>query len=213
MTKSLRILRNLTLLAALLPALQACFPVVATGAGVTALMAADRRTSGMFVEDQGIELKGANVLAARFGDRIHTNLTSYNRNVLITGEVPDEQTKADVEKQILGVANVKTVVNELAVAGISSLGARGNDSYITSKVKARFIDASKFPAHLVKVTTEAGVVYLLGMVTNAEADAATEIARTTGDVRKVVRVFEYLSPDDARRLDSRPNPPPDGNKK
>lgn len=195
---------TLALLAALVPALQACFPVVATGVGMTAMVAADRRTSGTYLEDQSIELKGANAIAARFGSDTHTNLTSYNRNVLITGEAPDEATKAAVEKLVLGVANVKGVVNELAVAPPSSLASRGTDTFLTSKVKARFIDANKFPAHIVKVVSENGAVYLLGLVTAKEGNDATEIARTTGDVRKVVRVFEYISPEEAKRLDSRP---------
>lgn len=206
----LTLVRNLALLAALTPALQACFPVVATGVGVTALVASDRRTSGMYLEDQGIELKGSNGITARYGDRVHTNLTSFNRNVLVTGEVPDAEAKAAIEKLVLDLPNVKGVVNELQVAGLSSLSSRGNDSYITSKVKARFIDAHKFSANHVKVTTEAGVVYLMGLVTNSEADDASDIARTTGGVMKVVRVFEYLTPEQARQIDNRPEPKANG---
>lgn len=172
--------------------LQGCFPVVATGAGTGVLMAEDRRTSGTFIEDQGIELKGANRLGDRFKDTVHINLTSYNRTVLMTGEVPTEAAKQEAEKIVRGVPNVSNVINELAVAGNSSYTSRSNDSYLTSKVKVRFVDQGKFQVNHVKVVTENNVVYLLGLVTRKEADSAAEIARTTGGVQKVVKVFEYL---------------------
>ena len=116
--------------------------------------------------------------------------------------VPAEISQADVEKLAAGVPNVKAITNELAIAGPASFGGRSNDSYITSKVKARFVDANRFSPNHVKVVTEAGVVFLLGLVTQAEADAAVEIARTTGGVQKVIRVFEIISPEQARAIDS-----------
>jgi len=128
--------------------------------------------------------------------------------MLLTGEVPTAEIKAGVEKLVAGVPNVKSISNELAIAGPSSFGVRSNDSYITSKVKARFIDAGKFSANVVKVVTEAGVVFLLGMVTQAEANAAVEIARTTGGVLKVVRVFEIISPEQATALNKTTAPAP-----
>lgn len=193
----------LTLIAGIVPALQGCFPVVATGVGMGAMMAADRRSSGAYVEDEGLEWKVQNRIAEKFGDRVHVNATSFNRNVLLSGEVPDDATRAEVDRIAASVPNVRAITNDLQVAGIASLTSRSNDVVITSKVKARFVDAATFGAHHVKVVTEAGTVYLMGLVTREEADKATELARTTSGVRKVIRVFEYISPEEARRLDQR----------
>jgi osmotically-inducible protein OsmY len=153
-----------------------------------------------------MELRAGNRITEKHGDNVHVNVVSYNRMLLLTGEVPSEAIKADVEKLVSAVPNVKSISNELAVAGASSFGGRSNDSYITSKVKARFVDAGKFAPNHVKVVTEAGVVFLIGLVTQAEADASVEIARTTGGVQKVVRVFEIINPDQARVLDHLPAP-------
>jgi osmotically-inducible protein OsmY len=183
---------TLILLALSVINLQGCFPVVATGAGAGALMIEDRRTSGTYIEDEGIELKAGNRLSEKFKDKAHINLTSYNRTVLMTGEVPTDAAKQEAEQIVRSTANVRNVVNELAIAGNSSYSSRSNDSYLTSKVKVRFVDANKFQVNHVKVVTENNVVYLLGMVTRKEADDAVEIARTTGGVQKVVKVFEYL---------------------
>ena len=161
------------LLAALVPTLQGCFPVVAGGVTAGVLMATDRRSSGTYVEDEGIEVKAA----SRLSDQ--------------------------AEQIVAAVPNVAGVTNDLQVAGISSLSARSNDAYITSKVKARFIDAQRFSANHVKVVTEASVVYLLGMVTEREAKAAIEVARTTAGVRKVVNVLEIISDAQAKDLDLR----------
>jgi osmotically-inducible protein OsmY len=184
----------------LLPAgaanLQGCFPVVAAGAGAAVVSMEDRRTSGTQIEDEGIELRALNRISERYGDKVHVNVTAYNRAVLVTGEVPDAAAKADIEKMVTAVPNVRAVSNELVVGALSGYGARGNDSFITSKVKARFLDAGKFNPLHVKVVTEAAVVYLLGFVTDREAADAVEIARTTGGVRKVVRIFESCKPTD-----------------
>ncbi len=188
--------------AAALPLLQGCFPVVATGVGAGAAMISDRRTSGTYVEDEGIEWKVASRIRDRFGDSVHVNVTSYNRNVLLTGEIPNETVRGELDRLVAGVEHVRGVINEVAIAPISSLTARANDTLITSNVKARFVDAQRFSAHSVKVVTEANVVFLLGIVTRTEADAAAEIARTSQGVRKVVRVFEYISDDEARRRDN-----------
>ena len=184
---------TLALTIALPPLLQGCLPVVAAGAGAGVLVATDRRTSGTYLEDEGIEVKTGGRISDKYKDRVHINITSYNRTVLLTGEVPTAEIKADIEKIAGEVTNVKSVANEVQVAAITSLSARGNDGYITSKVKARFVDANKFSANHVKVVTEAGAVYLLGMVTRQEADDAVEVARTTGGVIKVVKLFEYLA--------------------
>lgn len=196
-----RKLTALALLAATLPALQGCFPLVAGGVGATALMASDRRTSGAYVEDEGLEWKVENRIESRFGDRAHVNAVSFNRVVLLAGEVPDEAARTEVERIAGGVSNVRSVVNETVIGANSSLSSRSNDALLTSKVKARFVDAATFGATHVKVYTEAGTVFLMGIVTRREADAATDLARTTGGVRKVVRVFEYITDEDARRID------------
>jgi len=177
--------------------LQGCAPALIGAGGVAAVTAAeDRRTTGTQIEDEGIELRAGNRLSERFGDKAHLNVTSYNRWVLLTGEVPDEAARAEVEKLAAAVPNVRGVSNEAQVAGVSSLTSRASDSFITSKVKARFIDARKFSPVQVKVVTEAGVVYLLGVVTEQEANDAVEVARTTGGVRKVVKIFEYCKATD-----------------
>jgi len=188
------------LLAIVLPAsaamLQGCFPA-AVGVGAGAVMsAADRRTTGAQVEDEGIELKISKRIGDRYGDRVHTDVTSFNRSVLLTGEVPEEGIRSDIEKIALGVPNVRGVTNEIQLAGIPSTPARANDGYLSAKVKGRFLDADKFNPIHVKVVSEAGVVYLLGIVTEQEAADAVEIARTTGGVRKVVKIFEYCKPTD-----------------
>ncbi len=184
-------MRRFLLLLAIIPALQGCFPVVAVGVGAGALMAADRRTSGAYIEDQGIELKASSLIEDKFRDKVHINVTSYNRNVLLTGEVPADALKLEAEQMVRDVANVRSVSNEIAIAGLSTFSSRSNDTFITSKVKGRMIDAQKFQANHVRVVTENGVVYLMGLVTRKEAEDATEIARTTSDVKKVVKVFEY----------------------
>lgn len=190
------------LAAATLPLLQGCFPVVATGVGAGAALVSDRRTSGTYVEDEGIEWKVASRIRERFGDAVHVNVTSYNRNVLLTGEIPNESVRGELDRIVAGVDHVRGVINEVVVGPHSALTSRGNDALITSNVKARFVDAQRFSAHHVKVVTEANVVFLLGIVTRAEADAAAEVARTSKGVRKVVRVFEYISEDEARRIDN-----------
>lgn len=199
-----RSLLALTVLLGTLPMLQGCFPLVATGVVAGTLMAADRRVTENYISDEAIENRSLLRIGQQFGEKAHVNVTSFNLHVLLTGEVWDETTKAEIEKTVQSVPNVKSVSNELQVAPNSSLAARSNDGYITSKVKARFVEANRFSANNVKVVTEAKVVYLLGLVTQAEAEAATEIARTTGGVAKVVRLFEYVSADQAKTLDARP---------
>ena len=191
------------LLLATLPTLPGCFPIMVAGAGTTALMVADRRSSGAIVEDEGLGLKVGNRIEERFRDKVHVNVTSYNRNVLLTGEAPDAATRSELEQIAQGVPNVRGVTNEVQQAGISSVVSRSNDVYLTSKVKARFIDANKFPVYRIKVVTEASTVYLLGLVTQKEADDAAQITSTTSGVQKVIRVFEYLTPVQAKELDYR----------
>jgi osmotically-inducible protein OsmY len=198
--------RTLILLAALVPMLAGCIGAAVVGAGAGALVYADRRQSETIMTDEGIEIRAGSRISEKFGDRVHVNITTYNRMALLTGEVPDAATKAEIEKIVAAVANIKSITNELQVGPISTLSNRSNDTYITSKVKARFIDAGKFSAAHVKVVTENGVVYLLGLVTQRESAAAVEIARTTAGVLKVVRVFEVVGDADARKLDPQPAP-------
>lgn len=176
--------------------LQGCFPA-AVGVGAGAVMsAADRRTTGAQVEDEGIELKTKGRVDERYDDKVHIDVTSFNRSVLLTGEVPEPQMKTDIEKIALSVPNVRGVTNEIEIAGLPSGPAHANDAYLSAKVKGRFLEAGKFNPIHVKVVTEAGVVYLMGIVTEQEAADAVEIARTTGGVRKVVKIFEYCKPTD-----------------
>ena len=203
-------MRAFAVLAALLPALwlSGCAPVlVGAGAAGALSMSEDRRSSGAQLDDQSIEWRAASRIGDRFGSKAHVNVTSYNRSVLITGEVPDERTRGEVDSLVRGVPSVQGTTNELVVAEPTSLGSRTTDSFITSKIKTRFLDAGKFNALHVKVVTEAGVVYLLGTVTEKEADDAVEIARTTGGVRKVVKMFEYCKATDEVCRVAPPSPP------
>jgi osmotically-inducible protein OsmY len=171
----------------------ACFPIVAGGAAAGGAVAADRRTSGFYVEDENIELKAVKWAETNLGEFAHVNITSYNRNVLLTGEVPDEAAKAKTLAYMKSIANVREVTDEIVVGPKSSLSSRSNDTYLTSKVKTKFVTENQFQANYVKVVTENSVVYLLGIVNKTEADAATEIARNTDGVDKVVKVFEYIN--------------------
>ena len=184
------------LIVAALP-LAACVPMV-IGAGGAAVYSSleDRRSTGTQIEDESIEVRASNRVSDRFGSRVHVNVTSYNRVALVTGEVPDERARDEIEKIVRAVPNVREVTNDLQVSGISSYGSRSNDAYLTSKVRGRLLDTKRVsPVHL-KVVTESGVVYLMGLVTEPEADEAVDIARNTGGVRKVVKVFEYCKPSD-----------------
>lgn len=193
---------GLILLAALIPAVTGCVGAAAVGVGAGALVLSDRRNSETILTDQGIETRAGSRIGEKFGSNTHVNVTSYNRTVLLTGEAPDAATRAAVEKIVAEVANVKAIQNEIQVAGVSTLMARSNDAYLTSKVKARFVDANRFSVNHIKVVTEASVVYLMGLATQAEASASVDVARTTGGVKKVVRVFEIVADDQVQ------TPPP-----
>lgn len=181
------------LLLALMPgALQGCFPVVAVGVGVGVMMAQDRRGKEAYVADQKIETKAAELIDKQINSVLHVNVTSFNYRVLISGEVPDESTKMEIDKIVSGIEKVRNVSNELAVSRTSSLASRSNDGLITSNVKLRFMNKKHFNADHIKVVTENGTVYLMGIVNRAEAETATEITSTTQGVRRVVKMFEYL---------------------
>ena len=177
---------------ALCTQLAACVPAAVGGVAAGGAMVADRRTTGIFIEDQGIELKAEKAIIEQIGDNIHANVTSYNRNVLITGEAFNEEGKAKAEAIVKNIENVRSVTNEVVIAAKTSLGGRSNDTYITSKVKASMVTENRFQANYVKVVTENSVVYLMGLVTHKEADDAAEIARNVDGVETVVKVFEYL---------------------
>lgn len=173
--------------------LAGCAPILVAGAvGGTALVATDRRSAGAQVDDESIELKIANNIGAGFGDQVHVNVTSYNGVVLLTGEVPTQDSLNSIVEIAHKTPKVKTVHNELLIGPVASVGSRTNDSYITAKVKSRFVEANKFAANHVKVVTERQVVYLMGLVRHSEADTAAQIAATTSGVTRVVKLFQYI---------------------
>jgi osmotically-inducible protein OsmY len=193
-----------------LVALPGCAPLLVGGAMVGGvLVATDRRTSGAVVEDQSIEIKAANRVRelATLG---HVNATSYNRVLLLTGEVPDAAERERVERALAGIENLRSIVNELAVAGNSSLTSRSNDTLLTTQVKASMVDAKDIFANAIKVVTERGIVYLMGRVTEREANRAADIARGVGGVTKVVKVFEIVTEAELAELQPKPAaaPPP-----
>jgi osmotically-inducible protein OsmY len=171
----------LAFLAVLIHALQGCVPGLID----------DRRTSGAQIEDNSIERKIGNRIEEKFGTEVHLDVTSYNRYVVLMGEAPSQKVKDEIGTLALGVENVRNVQNEITIGPVTSSATRANDAYLTSKVKTRLATASKVNPSHIKVVTEDSVVYLMGLVTHKEADEATEIASTTGGVRKVVKVFEY----------------------
>jgi len=192
-------------LIAALPFLAGCVPaVIATGATVGVMSAQDRRSTGAQADDEGIEWKAAQSVPERYSQASHLNFTSFNQRLLITGEVPSEEAKAAIGEQAARIVGVKEVINETTVGPASSLSVRSNDSYITSKVKARLVDEKNLSATHVKVVTESGVTYLMGIVNDREAKVAVTIARTTEGVRKVVNVMEVRSDAEISRLSTMP---------
>ena len=206
LTRTRRAVCTVLAAAALAAGLSACAPLIVGGAVVGSVMAVDRRTTGTQIEDEGIELRAANRIRETLGDRVHVNVTSYNRQALLTGEVPNAQDRQTVEQIVSQVENTRSVVNDLAVAPNSSLGQRSTDTFITGKVRASLVDAQDISANSFKVVTERNIVYLMGRVSQREANRATEIARGVSDVRKVVRVFEIVSEEELRRIAPQPAP-------
>ena len=188
------LLRSLLLALAAGTTLSACAPLLIGGAiwGGT-MVVSDRRTSGTQIDDQAIELKSVRRIADVIADRGHVNVTSYNRLVLITGEVPTEADKTAVEQAVMRIENVRSIVNELTLTAPSSLSARSNDTLMTSKVKASMVDAKDIQSNAFKVVSERSVVYLMGRVTEREANRAADVARGVSGVQKVVKVFEVVS--------------------
>lgn len=189
MTHSVRVVAVLILLS---PVLQACIPlVVGAGVGAGVMMADDRRTNAAILEDQTIEVKARSHIEEKYPDRLHVNITSYNRYVLITGEVPTEEIRQDVTTLVLEVPNVRNVQNESVVAGNASFTSRSSDTLTTSSVKGRLTQNKEVGANHIKVITENSTVFLMGLVTRKEAEFAAQTAATTSGVQRVVKVFEY----------------------
>lgn len=191
---------RLLLAASLAASLSACFPVMVGGAVMGGLMVTDRRTTGAQVEDEGIELRAMGRIREALAERAHVNVTSYNRQVLLTGEAFTAQDKQQAEQIAAQVANVRNVVNEVAVLPSSTLTQRSSDSLVTGRIKAGLVDKPELSANAFKVVTERGITYLMGRVTQGEADLATEVVRGTSGVQKVVRVFEIISEAELQQL-------------
>ena len=187
---------------ALLAALQlsACAPLMFGGVIGGAMVASDRRTAGIQVEDEGIEQRSATAIRENFGSKEHINITSYNRQVLITGEVSNDTVRSQTEQLIGRVQNVRSVVNELVIGPASSMGDRSNDVLLVAKVKAAMVDSEDVFANVFKVVGERGTVYLMGRVTQREAKRATDVVRGVSGVKRVVRVFEYITEDALRAI-------------
>ncbi len=194
---------------AVLSSLSACAPLVVGSAVMSGLVAIDRRTTGIQLEDEGIELRTAQGLRQNLSASAHVNVTSYNRMVLLTGEVGSAADKERAERLAKSQENVSSVVNDLAIEPASSLTQRSKDAIITGQVKALLVDAKDLQSNAFKVVTERGVVYLLGRVTNREAQRASEIARSSSvsGVVKVVRVFEIISEEELKRISAQPLSP------
>jgi len=189
--------------------LGACAPLMIAGVAGTAMVASDRRTSGAQLEDESIELRAKARIRDNLGERVHVNVTSFNRQVLLTGDVTAEKDRQAVVQLVERIENVKAVVNELAVMPLSNLSERSNDLLIVAKVKASFVDSRDLFANAFKVVTERGTVYLMGRVTQREANSATQLTRNVGGVNKVVRLFEIISEDELRNLLPPPAPAAD----
>jgi osmotically-inducible protein OsmY len=187
--------------------LQGCLPVMVGGTVMGTLSATDRRTLGAQTDDAAIVLKGEGRARKITGEQGRVAVTSFNHRVLLTGEVADEKMKAEVEQQIVTIDGVKSIENDLVVAPVSSVGARSNDALITGKVKAAIIDTKDLYVNAYKIHTDRGVVYLMGRVTQREGKLAAEVARNAASkIRKVVKLFEYISEDELKELSVKPAP-------
>lgn len=197
---SKKLVAILVLSTSVVAGLGACAPLIVGGAVIGSLMATDRRTSGIQIEDESIELRGASRLRENLGDRAHINISSYNRQVLLTGEVPSPQDKQLAEQVVSRVENVRAIVNELSVLGNATFTQRSSDTLVTGRVKAALLDDKELFSNAFKVVTERGTTYLMGRVTQREGNRATDIARATSGVQKVVRIFEFISDDELANM-------------
>ena len=187
--------------------LNACAPLMVAGFAGTAMVASDRRTSGTQLEDETIELRGSARVRDALGEKAHVNITSFNRQVLITGEVASERDRQTVYQLVEKLENVRSVANELSITPITTLSERSNDLLITAKVKGSLVDSRDLFANAFKVVTERGTVYLMGRVTQREANSATNVIRNVNGVNKVVRLFDIISEEELRNLLPPPPPP------
>lgn len=202
-----RPLLGLALGAALCASLQGCVPLVVGATAVGSMAAVDRRSLGMQTDDKTIELKGEGRASKITGDKGRVAVTSYNRMVVLSGEVADEKMKAEVQAQIATLGDLKKIENDLEVAPVSTVSARSSDLLITSKVKAAIIDTKDLYISAFKVHTDRGVVYLLGRVTQREAKLGAEVARNAAsDIRKVVKLFEYITEDELLEIKTKSSP-------
>lgn len=191
-------LAKAVLCVALIGSLQGCVPLVIGGAAMGAAATMDRRTLGAQTEDKSITVKAEVLVPKLVGAAGHVNIASYNRKVLLTGEVRDEAMKANVEREVRGIENVVAVINELVVAGPSSYTSRSSDAIITGNVKGSLVEMKTISATSFKVVTERGTVYLMGRVTQREGDLAANIAKSVSGVQKVVKIFEYITEEELR---------------
>jgi osmotically-inducible protein OsmY len=202
-----RPLLGLALGAALCASLQGCVPLVVGATAVGSMAAVDRRSLGMQTDDKTIELKGEGRASKITGDKGRVAVTSYNRMVVLSGEVADEKMKAEVQAQIATLGDLKKIENDLEVAPVSTVSARSSDLLITSKVKAAIIDTKDLYISAFKIHTDRGVVYLMGRVTQREAKLGAEVARNAaGNIRKVVKLFEYISEDELLEMKAKQSP-------
>jgi osmotically-inducible protein OsmY len=200
-----RPLATISLCCAAALSLQGCVEMVIGSAVMGTFAATDRRTFGAQTEDKAIVVKGEVRMNQAFGDAAHINVTSFNRRVLLTGEVASEQARTQAEREASSIEGVMSVMNEIQVAGLSSFSSRSNDALITTKVKATFVDTKDLYASAFKVVTEAGVVYLMGRVTQREGAHAADVASSVGGVRKVMKVFEYITEEELKQMLVAPN--------
>jgi len=199
----IRLSLSLLALALALPALQGCVPaVIATGAAVGAMSIHDRRSTGTQTDDQTTEWRAKGTIPEQYKALSRVNFTSFNRRLLLTGEVPNEDAKAAIEAGVRKIEGVREIYNELGIGPASPLSSRSNDSFIDSKVKARLVDSNQVSANHIKVVTERGITHLMGIVNEREAKVAISVARTTAGVLKVVNIMEVQSEEDTRRLDT-----------
>ena len=196
----MRPLAKTMLCAALLTGLSGCVEMIVGGAVMGAVASADRRTLGAQTEDKAITVKAELRVPKIAGADAHVNIASFNRKVLLTGEVADAAAKATVEREVRGIEGVQSIANELDISGPSSYTARSSDALITTKVKASLVDMKTISAVSFKVVTERGAVYLMGRVTEREGQLAADIARGVSGVQKVIKIFEYITEDELRAL-------------
>lgn len=201
-----RPLATALLCGAMLTSLTGCIELMVGGAVMGGVAAADRRTLGAQTDDKTITVKGEAKLPGLVGDAGHVNVNSFNRNVLLTGEVRDEAMRQSVEREIRAIPGVEGVTNEMVIAGPASYTSRSNDALITTKVKASLVDMKTISAASFKVVTENGTVFLMGRVTQREGTVAADVARSVSGVQKVVKLFDYITEAELKQMQPDPAP-------